>query len=159
MTKLLAMPLIAVTVLTATTSIAADFGAKDIQRAIDTYRQNEMRFQRDFVGRSIEFVWVFDKASSRFFGNGYRVSFGNGGFNGGVDCIVSDQETLDKIVEWNKGQRAFVSGTIDDVSVGDLKLKNCKIEARWKAYGGRAGSTASHLHSCTISARAREKND
>jgi hypothetical protein len=78
----------------------------------------------------IEFTWVFHKASERLFGNGYRVEFGNGGFTGNVDCTVTEQKLLDQIVEWNKGQRVHVYGIIDDVTMGDLQLKQCKIEAR-----------------------------
>jgi hypothetical protein len=108
---------------------AADFGPSDIQRAIDTYGANELRFTRDFVGRSIEFTWVFRDASSRYFGSGYRITIGNGSFNGNVDCVITDPIMLDKIVEWNKGQRVKVYGVIKDVTMGDLQLKECIITA------------------------------
>ena len=106
-----------------------DYGAADIQRAVKTYEANEVRFQRDFVGKSIDFVSVFNRASSRWIGNGYRITFGNGSFGGGVDCVITDQTLLDKIVEWNKGQRVRIFGIIKDVTVGDLQLEQCKIIA------------------------------
>jgi hypothetical protein len=109
-------------------SHAADFGPTDIAKAIDTYKQNEIRFKRDYVGRMISFGWTFAGASSRLFG-GYRVEFGNGGWGDNVACDVKDQATLDKVVEWNKGQLVTVTGTIDDVSIGDLLLKNCTLQA------------------------------
>jgi hypothetical protein len=127
MKKLLSITIVLATV--AGAAHAADFGPNDIQRAIDTYRANELRFTRDFVGRSIEFTWVFRNASSRYFGSGYRVTIGNGSFNGNVDCVVTDQTMLDKIVEWNKGQRVKVYGVIKDVTMGDLQLKECNIIA------------------------------
>jgi len=122
--------LLATTLALATSAaFAAEFGGSDIQRAIDTYRANEVRFQRDFAGRSIDFNWVFYKASSRFIGSGYRITIGNGGFSGNVDCIINDQATLDQLVNWNKGQRIHVTGIIDDVTMGDLQLKQCRLEA------------------------------
>jgi hypothetical protein len=111
-------------------SLKEKLGAKDIQRAVDTYKQNELRFVRDFKGKPIAFNWVFNSVSAEnWFGHGHRVSIGNGSFSDGVDCYISDQATLDKIVEWNKGQKVYVTGIVDDVSVGDLKLSQCKINA------------------------------
>jgi hypothetical protein len=127
MKKLLAVAAVLAAV---TTANAAELGPSDIQRAIETYRSNEIRFERDFSGRSIEFVWTFNRASSRRIGEGYRVSFGNGSFMGGVDCVVTEQAVLDEIVEWNKGQRVNVSGIIKTVSVGTLQLKDCTITAK-----------------------------
>lgn len=115
--------------LVATVAQAADFGPTDIQRAIETYKQNEIRFGRDFAGKTISFTWTFNRARSRMFSNGYVVEFGNGGFSGGVECDVNDQATIDTIIEWNKGQRVSVTGTIDDVTMGTLQLKGCTIRA------------------------------
>ena len=120
---------IAAALIAATSVHAADLGPSDIQKAIETYKANELRFTRDYVGKSIEFTWVLNKVSSQLFGNGYRVSFGKGGFSGGVDCIISDQTMLDTIVEWNRGQRVNVYGVVKDVTVGDLQLKQCKVTA------------------------------
>jgi hypothetical protein len=102
---------------------ATDLVNADVPRAIETYKQNEMRFQRDFVGKTIEFEWMFQGASKQLFGNGYIVSFGTGGLFGGVDCNVEDQKILDTIIEWNKGQRAAVTGVIDDVMFGTLSVR------------------------------------
>ena len=121
--------MIAAALVAATSVHAADFGSSDIQKAIETYKANELSFTRDYAGKSIEFTWVLHKVSAQLFGNGYRVSFGNVGFSGGVDCIISDQTMLDTIVEWNKGQRVNVYGIIKDVTVGDLQLKQCKVSA------------------------------
>jgi len=115
--------------LVATVAQAADYGPTDIQRAIDTYKQNEIRFGRDFAGKTISFTWTFHKARSRMFSNGYVVEFGNGGFSDGVSCDVSDQGTIDTVIEWNKGQRVSVVGTIYDVTMGTLQLKECTIRA------------------------------
>jgi len=120
---------VAVTIAAASNASAADYGPADIEKAIGTYKANEVRFARDYAGKSIAFTWTFHNARARLFGGGYRVNIGNGGIGGNVDCTVTDQTLLDKIVEWNKGQRIQVSGIIDDVTFGDLQLKQCKIEA------------------------------
>jgi hypothetical protein len=113
---------------------AAEYGPDDIGRAIETGKQNEIRFTRDFANRTIGFVWTFDHATSSF-GGGYNVEFGNGGMFGNVICEVSEQSTLNRVVEWNKGQRASVTGIIDRASFGDLYLRNCKIEAVQEEHG------------------------
>src|SRR5262245_16805917 len=142
------LPMAFAVVALATPVIAAELGPQDIQRAVDTYKQNEIRFERDFKGRTIGFTWIFYKASSRLFSNGYRVSFGN---NGDVVCTVQDPKVLDQIVEWNKGQKVSVSGTIDDVTFGTLYLQGCTIQALRKmspAQGAvrSGGSVAALLH-------------
>jgi hypothetical protein len=38
------------------------YGPEDINEAIQTYSQNEIRFNRDFKGRLIGFTWTFDRA-------------------------------------------------------------------------------------------------
>jgi len=112
-----------------TPASAADLGAKDVARAIDTYRANEIRFTRDYAGKSIEFTWTFNAAKAKLFGAGYRVTIGNGSLTGNVDCSVTEQAMLDQIVEWNKGQKVRVRGVVEDVTMGDLQLKECTIEA------------------------------
>jgi len=119
----------AIVVALATPALAADLGAKDIAGAIDTYRANEIRFTRDYAGKSIEFTWTFSRAKAKLFGSGYRVTIGTGGLTGNVDCSVTEQKLLDQIVEWNKGQKVRVRGVVEDVTMGDLQLKECTIEA------------------------------
>ena len=55
----------------------------------------------------------------------YRATFGKNAFGGNVDCIVSDESTINSMIDWNKGQNVKISGTIDDTLMGDVKLKDC----------------------------------
>jgi hypothetical protein len=103
-----------------------ELGPDDIAKAIETAKQNELRFKRDYEGRTIFFSWVFYKVSSSF-SDGWRVEFGNGSFSGNVYCRVSDQSTLNRVIEWDKGHHATIRGTIVDGSWGDLELKNCSV--------------------------------
>jgi hypothetical protein len=130
MKKLLMTAATLVALATSTMANAADYGADAIQPAIDTHRANQLRFARDYIGRSIEFIWTFHSVREKTFGSGYVVKVGNGSFGGGVECTVTDQALLDTIVEWNKGQKARIYGVIDHVDlIGDLQLKRCRIEA------------------------------
>jgi hypothetical protein len=98
-------------------------GPTDIQKAIDTYHQNEIRFVRDFKGKQIAFTWNFKRANT--FGDHVSVDFGGG--DSEVTCRHIDQKTQDLMVEWNRGQWASVEGTIDDAGYETLYLKNCVI--------------------------------
>jgi len=118
----------AISIATLAPAIAADLGPEDIQRAIETYKQNEIRFKRDFVGKTIGFTWTFYNAKGNFFDDSeVRVEFGGGRFSGNVVCEDVDQKTKDLVIEWNKGQKASVSGTVNDVWFGNLHLKKCSI--------------------------------
>lgn len=97
----------------------------DIQRALDTYKQNEARFNRDFVNKTIAFQGSVDKVVKSVIGGGYYVTFGGDT----VKCDLQDQATIDKAIDWNPGQRVDVLGTIDDVWFGTLHLKHCTLNA------------------------------
>src|SRR5262249_5191319 len=127
MTKLLLS--VAVLVFAGSATYAADLGPEAIQGSMDSYKNNKLRFNRDYKGKTIAFSWLFEEVSGKSYSDGYRVKFGPGGlFSDGVVCYVLDQAVLNKIVEWNKGQKISVSGTIDDISFGNLELKNCQFE-------------------------------
>ena len=100
----------------------------DIQKAIDTYHQNEIRFVRDFKGKQIAFTWNFKRANT--FGDHVSVDFGGG--DSEVTCRHIDQKTQELMVEWNRGQWASVEGTIDDAGYETLYLKNCVINVAEK---------------------------
>ena len=103
-------------------------GPTDIEKAIDTYKKNEIRFVRDFKGKQIAFTWNFKRANT--FGDHVSVDFGGG--DSEVTCRHIDQKTQELMVEWNRGQWASVEGTIDDAGYETLYLKNCVINVAEK---------------------------
>jgi hypothetical protein len=117
--------------LVSTSALAVEcLGPTDIQKAIDTYHQNEMRFRRDFKGKQIAFTWNFSSASA--YTHSTSVTFGGSGTS--VVCRDVSQQVVDLMVDWDKGQWASVEGTIDDAGFGDtLWLKNCRVTAAQKS--------------------------
>ena len=58
-------------------SVGVSLRAADLPTLVSTYRDNEMRFQRDFVGRRFSDVLPFLSAKENMFIKGtYRVGFG-----------------------------------------------------------------------------------
>jgi hypothetical protein len=95
---------------------------------VDTYRQNEARFKRDYQGKQFESNLPFRSArESMFFADRYMVGFGTGGFTSDVDCVVSDKAVMNRIVDWNKGDRVKVSGIVKDVTMGSVQLDVCSL--------------------------------
>jgi len=70
-------------------------GPTDIQKAIDTYHQNEIRFVRDFKGKQIAFTWNFKRANT--FGDHVSVDFGGGI----VKLLVAISTKRPKNLWWN----------------------------------------------------------
>jgi hypothetical protein len=103
-------------------------GADSLPKIVDTYRQNEARFKRDYQGKQFESNLPFRSArESMFFADRYMVGFGTGGFTSDVDCVVSDKAVMNRIVDWNKGDRVKVSGIVKDVTMGSVQLDVCSL--------------------------------
>jgi len=116
----------------ATTAQMADFSAADISTIAETSKTNEIRFGRDYKGRTFADTMVLVNISESINKGTYRVSLKSNlslGFGGGVDCKLSDPRSLEIAVNWNKGQRIEVSGIIEGTSVGDLVLSSCRMRA------------------------------
>src|SRR5262249_8942542 len=110
----------------------ADFSAADISIIAETSKTNEIRFGRDYKGRTFADTMVLANISESLNKGTYRVSLKSNlslGFGGGVDCKLSDPRSLEIAVNWNKGQRIEVSGIIENTSVGDLVLSSCRMRA------------------------------
>jgi hypothetical protein len=122
----------AVTLMALTLPAAADelLGPQDIDRAILTYQQNKLRFARDYGGRTIKFIWTFQDAEHKTYEDGVRITLGPADyFKPGVWCVTTDQETVDRAIEWKPGQRVKATGVIKEVSWGKLVLRDCTAEA------------------------------
>ena len=101
-------------------------GAASLSKMVDTYRQNEARFKRDYVGKQFEDILPFRSAKESFFiTDRYLIGFGTGGFTSDVDCTVADQAVMNRIVDWNKGDRVRVRGVVKDVLMGSVQLDGC----------------------------------
>jgi hypothetical protein len=102
------------------------FGASNIPTIVDTYRENQIRFSRDYVGQPFAAVLPFRSASERWIGSGYRILLSVDSWIT-VDCIILNQSALNVIANWREGDQVKIEGVIDDVTLGSLQLKNCKL--------------------------------
>jgi hypothetical protein len=105
------------------------FGAKDIQTITKTAKSNEIRFKRDYKGKPFTANLPVNRISENFlFKDRYTATFGSNMLGNNVTCEVRDQPTIELMMDWDKGQKVTVSGTIDDTLLGDIKLKDCQYD-------------------------------
>ena len=98
-----------------------DFTARDIETMVEVSRQNEVRFNRDYKGRVFSDVLTFKSMTENTFGSDMHVDFR------GAYCFVSDKAMQQRMIEWNKGHRARVTGVIQTTMFGDIALKDVVI--------------------------------
>jgi hypothetical protein len=105
---------------------ARTFGPADIAVIAETASSNEMRFNRDYKGQTLEGTLSLVSIHETLTKGKYRVTFGPGGFfEHNVDCKVQDQQTIDLMTDWHKGQKVTVRGIITDTALGDIQLSDC----------------------------------
>jgi len=103
------------------------FGANDITRIAQTSRDNAARFNRDFRGRSFEAKLPVNSISENFiFLDRYTATFGTSRFGGNVTCDVKDRPTINRMMDWDRGQMVTISGTIRTAVMGDILLDDCQ---------------------------------
>jgi len=107
---------------------AQTLGADSLKKMVDTYEQNQIRFNRDYRGKEFEAILPFRAARETFFGGEYTVEFGTKGFLSELGCTVSDKDAVNRLIDWNKGDRIKVRGVVKDVSFGAVRLDDCMFE-------------------------------
>jgi len=106
-------------------SMALRLKGADLPRVVSTYRENEMRFKRDFFGKKFSDVMPFLKATEKLFSkDSYTISFGE---STSADCSVTSPEDISTIANWNKGDKIYVEGIIRDVTMGSVQLDSCTL--------------------------------
>lgn len=102
--------------------------ASNLDEMHATYKQNQARFSRDYVGKTFAAKMVVRTVVENLIVRGtFRVSFGPS-FSG-VDCSVSDKEAIDFATNLNAGDIVLVSGTVSDLVFGDVQLSPCQMSA------------------------------
>jgi hypothetical protein len=67
----------------------------DLPNIAGTYRENEIRFKRDFYGKRFSDILPFrDAKESVIFKGTYIIGFGKGGFLSDLDCTVTSQAVI-----------------------------------------------------------------
>lgn len=99
----------------------------DLPMAVKTYRENEMRFKRDLVGKPFADVLPFKNASENvIFKGAYTVRFGKG-FTNDVNCTVTSPLEISTIANWKDGDQIRVVGNVKDVTLGSVNLESCRL--------------------------------
>jgi hypothetical protein len=100
----------------------------DLPKVVSTYRENEIRFKRDFFGKRFSDVLLFRSVTENILIAGkYEVGFGTGQFLSDLDCSVTFPAEISKIANWNKGDKIRVEGIVQDVVMGSVRLKPCTL--------------------------------
>jgi hypothetical protein len=104
-------------------SAAQTFTNGDIGRIIETYRHDELRFNRECRGKTFSGVLLLNNITTYYF------EFG--GSSDGVNCFISDRAVLNEVLAW-KGLMVSVRGMIQGTEADKIQLTYCKFAT----YGG-----------------------
>ena len=132
MNTLKTMTAAAALMLVAGAANAQTLNSSDITAVADASRNNEIRFNRDYRGKTFSDLMIFNSADENIFAAGsYWLRFQSGKsaslFGGGVTCRTSDQSVLNEVADWNKGQQVLVTGTVRTTQMGIVHIDDCKF--------------------------------
>jgi hypothetical protein len=100
----------------------------DLPKIVSTYRENEMRFKRDFFGKQFSDVLQFRSATEHMLFKGtYIVGFGTGSFVSDLDCKVTSPAEISIIADWNGGDQIRIEGIVKNVTMGSVDLDQCRL--------------------------------
>ena len=84
---------------------------EDIPAITNTSKSNEIRFKRDYKGKPFQGTLPVNKISENYFlKDRYTATFGKNILGNNVTCKVTDKQTIDMMMDWDKGQMVTVSG-------------------------------------------------
>jgi hypothetical protein len=107
--------------------VLGSLSGSDLPMVVKTYRENEMRFKRDFVGKPFGDVLPFKNASENvIFKGAYTVRFGKG-FTSDLDCTVTSPVEISTIANWKNGDQILIQGNVKDVTLGSVNLDSCRL--------------------------------
>ncbi len=112
-------------------AVAQTLDPSDLAQMHKTYDDNEVRYKRDYVGKTFSGVLPFKSAVDQapFKPGTYSVGFGNGLIIPDIECGgVSKQPTLNQIVNWHKGDKIRVTGVVTGHTLGHVDLEQCVFE-------------------------------
>jgi hypothetical protein len=112
-----------------TVETAVAFSDADVKQIIIASQNNEMRFDRDYKGKSFSAAGTFDLASKSLMSKTeYRIEVLVAGKP--VDCFTEDPSILHSVVDWQKGQKVHIDGIIGRTTLGTLILDSgCRVDS------------------------------
>jgi tetratricopeptide (TPR) repeat protein len=103
-----------------------ELAASDIVKIIVTYYENELEFERDYLGKTFIATMFFNNVGGKVLGGDYFVGFD--GINGSAGVTCSFSETLpNEVNDWDAGQSVSLTGVVYDVVLSTLYLKRCRF--------------------------------
>jgi len=103
-----------------------ELAASDIVKIIVTYYENELEFERDYLGKTLIATMFFNNVGGKVLGGDYFVGFD--GINGSAGVTCSFSETLpNEVIDWDAGQSVSLTGVVYDVVLSTLYLKRCSF--------------------------------
>jgi tetratricopeptide (TPR) repeat protein len=104
-----------------------ELAASDIVKIITTYHENNSKFKRDYLGKTLIATMFFDNVGGAAFGGGYFVGFD--GINGSAGLTCSFSDTLpNEVVDWDAGNSVSLTGVVSDVVLSTLYLNRCRFK-------------------------------
>ncbi len=104
-----------------------ELAESDIIKILTTYYENESKFQRVYLGKTLMATMFFDSVGGEVFGGGYFVRFD--GINGSAGLTCRFSETLPyEVVDWDAGKSVSLTGVVYDVVLSTLYLKRCRFK-------------------------------
>ena len=104
-----------------------ELDASDIPKIINTYYEDEIKFKRDYLGKTLTATLFFNDAREKAFVTGYFIGFD--GINGSAGLTCSFSETLpSEFIDWEAGKPVSLTGIVSDVVLATLYLKRCEFE-------------------------------
>ena len=101
--------------------------ASDIVEIIISYHENEPKFRRDYLGKTLMATMFFDTAGVAAFGGGNFVRFD--GINGSAGLTCHFSETLpNEVIDWDAGKSISLTGVVHDVALSTLYLRRCRFK-------------------------------
>jgi hypothetical protein len=107
----------------------ADFSLNDLPTIKQTSRREDLRFQRDYKGKTFEATMSFSSADT-FLGQlmAYLDDPHSTGLGSDVHCeMIDTPATRDFLIDLHRGDKVHIRGYIHDTVMGTLILNSCSI--------------------------------
>ena len=104
-----------------------ELSSNDVVKIIYAYYENDLKFENDYLGKTLTATMFFNNVREKAFVTGYFVGFDGIDGSAGVTCSFS--ETLpSEFIDWDKGMPVSLTGLVSDVVFSILYLKECEFD-------------------------------
>jgi hypothetical protein len=98
----------------------------ELPRVVHTYHENVVRFKTDFLGKPFFDILPFLNAKTGEKGS-YKITFGTGSGQSGVDCTITSPAEIAEIANWKASDEIHVAGLVKDVMMATVILDPCAL--------------------------------